>query len=168
MDFTQVKAIKALCVKRYSPFLLVLLLGVGLMLLPSKPAQSVSAPLQPAKSDGDSDLQSELSDLLSGLSGAGKVRVLLTQREGEQILYQCNENLSANDTSGCNSMQTVVVTDSARNQSGLIRQVNPPTYLGAVVLCQGADSPSVRLAVVEAVSNATGLPTNRISVLKMK
>lgn len=168
MDFTQVNAIKALCVKRYSPFLLVLLLGIGLMLLPSKPAQTVTEPLQKADSASDYDLQSELSELLSGLSGAGKVRVLLTQREGEQILYQCNENLSANDTSGYNSMQTVVVTDNARNQTGLIRQVNPPTYLGAVVLCQGADSPSVRLAVVEAVSNATGLPTNRISVLKMK
>lgn len=168
MDFTKVKAAKELLVKRYSPFLLVLLLGIGLMLFPSKPTQRTPVNSAPVVADADSDLQNALSNLLSELSGAGKVQVLLTQKEGEQILYQCNENLSANDTSRSNSTQTVMVTDNARNQSGLVRQVNPPTYLGAVVLCQGADSPTVRLAIVEAVSNATGLPTNRISVLKMK
>lgn len=168
MDFTQLKAMKNLLVKRYSPFLLVLLLGVGLMLLPAKPSQRADAVPAAGTAEAEIDLQSELSRLLSNLSGAGSVQVLLTQKEGEQILYQCNENLSANDTSRSNSTQTVMVTDNARNQSGLVRQVNPPTYLGAVVLCQGADSPTVRLAIVEAVSNATGLPTNRISVLKMK
>jgi len=41
-------------------------------------------------------------------------------------------------------------------------------YRGAVVVCQGGDNASVRLAVVEAVSNATGLTSDRITVLKMK
>jgi stage III sporulation protein AG len=36
------------------------------------------------------------------------------------------------------------------------------------VICQGAADPAVRLAVVEAVADATGLGADRISVLKMK
>jgi stage III sporulation protein AG len=40
--------------------------------------------------------------------------------------------------------------------------------MGAIVLCQGADVPSVRLAIVDAVSKVTGLVANQISVLKMK
>ena len=63
---------------------------------------------------------------------------------------------------------TVILSDSGRNQSGLIKQINPPKYLGAIILCQGADSASVKLALMEAVSNATGLTTDRISVMKMK
>ena len=43
-----------------------------------------------------------------------------------------------------------------------------PTYLGAVIVCQGGDSPTVKLAIVEAVSNATGLSADKITVLKMK
>ena len=55
-----------------------------------------------------------------------------------------------------------------RKQTGLVQQVNPPTYLGAVIVCQGADSASVRLAIVEAVGSVTGLSTDKITVLKMK
>ena len=53
-------------------------------------------------------------------------------------------------------------------ESGLIRQINPPAYLGAIVVCQGADNNTVRLAIVEAVSRATGLGADKISVLKMR
>jgi stage III sporulation protein AG len=65
-------------------------------------------------------------------------------------------------------METVIITDAQRAQQGLVKQVNPPVYLGAVVVCQGADRASVRLAIVEAVANATGLGADKISVLKMK
>ena len=41
-----------------------------------------------------------------------------------------------------------------------------PQYLGAVVVCDGADSPQVQLAVTQAVAQFTGLSTDRISVLK--
>ena len=41
-------------------------------------------------------------------------------------------------------------------------------YTGAVILCQGADSATVRLQIVEAVSVYTGLSSNKIMVLKMK
>jgi hypothetical protein len=40
--------------------------------------------------------------------------------------------------------------------------------MGAVIVCQGADKPVVRLAIVEAVADATGLSTDTITVLKMK
>lgn len=41
-------------------------------------------------------------------------------------------------------------------------------YTGAVIFCHGADSASVRLKIVEAVSVYTGLSSNKIKVLKMK
>ena len=41
-----------------------------------------------------------------------------------------------------------------------------PTYRGALVVCQGGDQASVRLAVTEAVTALTGLPADRVSVAK--
>ena len=64
--------------------------------------------------------------------------------------------------------ETVLISGSDRGQEGLIKQINAPTYRGAIILCQGADSPSVCLAIKEAVSKVTGLDTSEISVLKMK
>jgi hypothetical protein len=40
--------------------------------------------------------------------------------------------------------------------------------MGAIVVCQGADSPSVKLAITQAVAKITGLGTDEICVLKMK
>ena len=63
---------------------------------------------------------------------------------------------------------TVLISGDNRAENGLLRQRNPPVYLGAIVLCQGADKASIRLAIVEAVTDATGLGSDRITVLKMK
>lgn len=138
---------------------LVLAAGVVLMLLPTGSQEKAVAPAETPPT-----LQQELEAILGCLEGAGKVRVLLTQAQGERTLYQTDTDVDG-DTS---RQDTVIVTGEDRSQSGLVRQVEPPVYRGAVVLCQGAGKPSVRLAVVEAVAKATGLPSSRISVLKMK
>lgn len=113
-------------------------------------------------------LQDQLSALLSQVSGAGKVKVLLTEATGEKTHYQENTDTSTSEQSQTVQKDTVLVTNSSRDQIGLISQIDPPTYQGAIILCQGADQSTVRLAITEAVANATGLGYNRITVLKMK
>ena len=94
----------------------------------------------------------------------GSVQVLLTEEAGRQTLYQTD---TQSDTDR-HTEDTVLVEDASRNETGLVRQTLEPQYRGAVVLCQGADQPSVRLAIVEAVRCVTGLGADRISVLNMK
>ena len=110
----------------------------------------------------------ELSALLSKIEGVGKVEVMLTIRSGETTYYQRDEDISSNSDSSSLRQETIVLTDSERNEHPLITQVLPPQYLGAVIVCQGADQPSVKWAIVEAVSKATGLGADQITVLKMK
>lgn len=153
---------------RYRFFMLILLLGIVLMLMPSGNKETKAPTLPAVSAPAEQDLQTQLTALLSRLSGAGEVQVLLSVASGEEIFYQCNENSSSSDSSSSMNSQTVVITDSGRNQKGVVRQINPPVYQGAVILCQGADDPKVRLSIVQAVSSAAGLPTHRISVLKMK
>lgn len=155
-------------IKKYRYVLLVLLAGIFLMALPeSDKTQPQTEPVSPV-AETKPDLQVSLAEILSQIEGAGKVRVLLTQAAGEKTLYQTDEDITAGENSSDIRRDTVIVTDSDRVQSGLIQQVNPPTYLGAIVLCQGADSASIRLSIVEAVANVTGLSTDKITVLKMK
>ena len=69
---------------------------------------------------------------------------------------------------GDTKKDTVIVTDGDRAQNGLVQQLLPPTYLGAIIVCEGGDRAEVRLAIAKAVSRYTGLGIDRISVLKMK
>ncbi|MGM9548816.1 MAG: hypothetical protein ACI3V5_03125 [Faecousia sp.] len=150
--------------KKYRYVLLVVLAGLLLMALPEGRKAEPEPETAVVETEIRQDLQTDLAEILSQIQGAGRVRVLLTQREGEQTVYQADEDFT---DSGARR-DTVILTGSDRSQTGLVRQVNPPTYLGAVIVCQGAESASVRLSIVEAVASVTGLTTDKITVLKMK
>lgn len=155
--------------KKYRYAVLVLIIGLVLMSIPS-----INSHKEDAVSDSDIEtidepaLEEKLSQILSMVNGAGKVQVILTVAAGEEVVYQTdNQKTNTTDSSAINE-ETVTLTDANRNEKGLIRQVNPAAYQGAIVVCEGADNPTVHLAIVDAVSKITGLGANRISVLKMK
>lgn len=151
-------------VKEYKYVALILAIGILLMLLPEKQEMPDSAPVQ----SSEENLQTQLEEILSQIRGVGKVRVLLTVESGERTLYIRDEDRSESSENSQTRSQAVIITDSDRAQQGLISQVLPPSYLGAVIVCQGGDQPAVKLAVVEAVCDAVGLTADKISVLKMK
>lgn len=164
MDRPALKAHLRRLLGRYPYVFGVLLLGIVLMLLPARkeddPIRSADLPRQTQ----EGDLEQELAQLLSHIEGAGKVRLLLTLEQSTRTHYQTDEDLRQD----ARKRETVLLTGSDRSQQGLIYGTDAPVYRGAVVVCQGADRASVRLAVVEAVASATGLSSSRISVLKMK
>lgn len=155
-------------IKKYRYAALVLLLGIVLMLIPTGGGKEEAVTEQPAATQTEQTMEERLEELLSQIQGAGKVRVMLSFSSGEQTLYQTNDDIVTGTDSSTMRQDTVTVTDAGRNETGLVKQVIPATYLGAIVLCQGADSASVRLAIADAVSKITGLGTNQISILKMK
>lgn len=151
-------------------WLLVLALGILLMALPDRKQQTkeaVPAPSEEAGETGNS-VQQSLEDILSQIAGAGEVRVLLTISRGSNTVYQTDQSTTTGSETASVNVQTVLVTGQDRSQSALIRQVEPPVYMGAVVVCQGGGDSAVRLAIVEAVASATGLGADKITVLKMK
>ena len=155
-------------IKKYKYVIMILAIGIVLMLLPTGKKDLPDKTVISEQSDNILSVEDQLAQILGSVKGAGKVQVMLSIAYGEEILYQTDDNYSEDSERISDSKNTVTVTDSDRNQSGLIRQVNPPMYSGAIVVCQGADNPSVRLAIMEAASKITGLRTDRISVLKMK
>ena len=146
---------------KYKYALLILLLGVGLMLIPTVKAEQKTVTHAETTPPVVSD-EERLANILSAIKGAGQVEVLLRMGSGEQTVYQTDT-----DSTG-NRSDTVTVTDANRNETGLVTQVLPPVYQGAIIVCQGAGDPSVRLAIVDAVTKYTGLGANQVSVLEMK
>ena len=154
-------------VKKFKFVIIVIVVGLILMLIPGKETVSHVESLNTdinETAEREFNIAESLAAILSQIDGAGRVEVFLTTLEGEETVFQTDDDVSENS----NRSQTIIVTDSNRREEGLVKQVNPPQYRGAIVVCDGADNPSVQLSIVEAVSKVTGLGTNRISVLKMK
>ncbi len=162
MDTVAIREKLTAAFKKYRYALIIALVGLLLMALPEKKAEPVQS--EPAQSAEADTLQEELAQILSKIQGAGRVEVLLTQLSGPETIYQTDLDQSDTDT----RRDTVILSDSSRGEAGLVRQVNPPVYQGALIVCQGGDSPAVKLAIVQAVMSVTGLTSNQITVLKMK
>ncbi len=166
MDWTSVTQKYKSLFDKYKYVLLILAVGVFLMALPKgKTSQLAESNVTEVSIE---DPGEKLEEILSQIEGVGKVRVLLTERTGAETVYQMDRDDRVSGDAEDNRIQTVIVTGADRSQQGLIKSVIPPVYLGAVIVCQGGDMPVVKLSVVEAVSAVTGIPADRITVLKMK
>lgn len=149
--------------------ILILIVGVVLLTLPTeKKSQTEQIVTTISDNKTQTDISEQLAQILAQMDGVGKVKVMLTLSVGETTVYHSDENIDTADGTSSIRKETVIITDSDRNEKPLITQVIPEKYQGAVIVCQGADSPSVKWAIVEAVSKATGLGADQISVLKMK
>ena len=145
---------------KYKYPILVVLGGLGVRLLPSGEAETPPVPVETVR---EASLEQRLEELLAQIEGAGAVRVLLTEDVGRETVWQTDVQKDADSV----REDTVILEDSGRNETGLVRRTTEPSYRGAVILCQGADAPSVKLAIVEAVRCVTGLGADQISVQKM-
>lgn len=145
---------------KYKYPILVVLVGLGLLLLPKRETEMPSVSVETVR---EASLEQRLEELLAQIEGAGAVRVLLTEDVGRETVWQTDVQTDADSA----REDTVILEDSDRNETGLVRRTTEPSYRGAVILCQGADAPSVKLAIVEAVRCVTGLGADQISVQKM-
>lgn len=154
-------------VLQYRYVILIVAVGFLLMLLPDGKSEEASVTTQTATEESV-DLQTELAQILAQIHGVGRVKVMLSLSAGEQTLYEYDEDCASSADTTSVRREIVIIQDGNRNETALVQQIIPPVYQGAIIVCQGGDSPSVRLAIVEAVSDVTGLTADKITVLKMK
>lgn len=168
MDIKKFKNTIDAFLKKYKYAVLVLVIGAVLMLLPSMQTSNSKKTVEPSQNASDYSVEDDLETILSCVKGVGKVKVMLKEVSGSETVYQTNQDISVTENGSDTRIEVITVSDSDRNELGLIKQVNPPVYQGAIILCEGADDPGIKLAITEAVSKITGLGADKIAVLKMK
>ena len=155
--------------KKYRYPIFIVLAGIVLMSISGNKSTEQNADAAPITSQVQQpDMADRLADILSEISGVGKVKVMLTVSVGETTKYHSDEDISTTTNGSSVRKETVIVSGDNRTEQALIAQILPPQYRGAVIVCQGGDRASVQLAVTDAVSKVTGLGADQISVLKMK
>ena len=153
---------------QYKYVLIVIAVGIALLLLPSGGKKRVAeeAGIAGAQEDFNlEELETKLSQTLSQVEGAGQVTVTLTVKSGmEQVLASDRSTSVSGDNSTVDD-QTVVLSTGSGEEAVLIT-TRYPTFQGALVVCQGADNPEIRLLITQAVASLTGLGSDRITVCK--
>ena len=151
--------------------LLIFAAGLLLMLLPTgkrSTQQAVQTAAQAAQTQELTSSQEEMEAILSRIDGVGRVDLLLTLRTSGASVYQTDTRTVTSGSGTTEECQTVFGQTSGSGKEPVVQTTLAPQYQGALVVCDGADRASVRLAVVQAVTSLTGLGSNQIAVVKMK
>ena len=150
--------------------LLIFAAGLLLMLLPTgkRSTQAVQTAAQAAQTQELTPSQEEMEAILSRIDGVGRVDLLLTLHTSGASVYQTDTRTVTSGSGTTEECQTVFGQTSGSGKEPVVQTTLAPQYQGALVVCDGADRASVRLAVVQAVASLTGLGSNQIAVVKMK
>ena len=163
-------------VQRYKYVLAVILAGMVLLLWPAGEKAPENEPIsvvtaRTAEEDFSvAALEEKLSQALSKVRGAGEVSVVLTVQGGSRRVLAQNEKSTRSADGGSEIQSTTVVVSggSGAGEGPVLVQQLYPKFQGALVVCSDAESASVRLKLMEAVSALTGLGADKITICQGK
>ena len=116
-----------------------------------------------------SQLETKLQNVLSSISGAGHVAVMvMTDGEGTaELAYNVQEKTVTQTGANGQEITTTMVDKTLVTQTGnpVSLWTNPPAIRGIVVVATGASSPSVRLNLLHAVQTMIGDSNVAIQIL---
>lgn len=113
------------------------------------------------------ETEKKLTSLLESVSGAGKVKVMVTFESLEERIYAINTESESSVDSYEYSDEYVLVENSG-DTDGLTLKVLAPVIRGVGITCEGASSAVVKQEISKLVSAVLGISVNKIWVTVME
>lgn len=126
-----------------------------------------------------SDLETNLENILSKIEGVGEVKVLVTYSQSSQTIAMYNEDSTQSDTeeadkqggsrkvSEVSTKKEVIYQEINGEKVPVTQSIIKPKIEGAIVTATGARDATVKTNIVQAVEAVTGLATHKIQVFEM-
>lgn len=131
-------------------------------------------------STGTYEIDKQLEEILSKISGVGEVKVMLTYSQTSQTVPLYNEdtttkNTEETDESGgtrkiteSDSKKDIIFKESNGEKEPITQSIISPKIEGAIIAAKGASNADVKTKIVQAVEAVTGLATHKIQVFEME
>lgn len=151
---------------------LFILLGAVGMILILLSEMLPSAKTSPKKTDDMyqqyiASLEKETAELIASIDGAGRCRVMITLKDGNESVYARNTQENNSDSSISRSDEYIFCDGESGDEPVLIKQYFPRIQ-GIAVVCDGAEDTFVRESILQSLSSLYNVPVSKISVSKLK
>lgn len=143
-------------------------------------AEDINQNINSTISENDEyNLENKLEDILSNISGVGKVKVLITYSQTSTVVAMTNEtntysNTEETDSNGGtrNILETdtkseVIFEEKDGESVPITEKIIMPKIEGAIITAEGAGDAVIKTNIVQAVSAVTGLASYRVQVFEM-
>ncbi len=122
------------------------------------------------------DLSLQLEEILQQIDGVGKVNVLITYSQTNEIVPMYNQDISQKDTeetdtnggtrkiTETDTKREVIYEESSGEKKPITQSVISPKIEGAIITAQGGNDTVVKANIIQAVEAVTGLSSHKIQV----
>lgn len=138
--------------------------------------------IQEAKIDSQKyidNLQQSIENIVCNIKGAGNSKVLITLENGTETVYATEERKNKEASEDRSNGETtrkkesndcekkyITVKDSEGTEHALAVTEIQPKIKGVIVVCKGGDNPIVQQRVINAITTALNISSNRVCVTK--
>ncbi|MDE5984113.1 MAG: hypothetical protein K2H13_02520 [Eubacterium sp.] len=112
-------------------------------------------------------LESKLKNLITSIDGVGECCVMITLENTTESVYATDVEFK-NDNDSINQKDEYVFYDSEKGETPVLIKEYLPKVQGVTVVCTGGDNIAVKEKIIQAVTSLFNIPTNRVSVSKIK
>ncbi len=113
-------------------------------------------------------LETRLSGIVMGINGVDSCEVMITLDGGVEYIYasdsQHSQSSGDKESSEGKSSLTVLSDKQSGEKAVVVKEIYPEIK-GVAVVCKGIDSPTVTLAITDAVSTVLGISANKVCVI---
>ena len=160
------------------------LIGIGLIFISNmvnskKASKEENIEITSSASDYIKNLEANIQNIVSSISGAGESKVLITLENSLQNVYATeqkknneaiedkeNENTSKKkETSDLETKYIKIKDENGAEKALSVTQIQP-TVKGVVIVCNGGDNPVVQKKIIDAVKTALNITSKRVYVTK--
>lgn len=121
-------------------------------------------------------MERQLKQILSKVSGAGDVEVMITfksteekvLKEDSEIANESSSNQTDNASSKKNEKNSTVIIENDGNEQPVIVMENYPVVCGVAVVAKGASDINVKNNIINIIKSLFEVEAHKISVTEMK
>ncbi len=115
------------------------------------------------------DLENELSEIISRISGAGNVSVMITMESSTEDIFAVDKTIGSEDSSDndrySETDEYVIVRQKDGTEKTVLRKQRMPEIRGVLVVCSGGDSSFIREKITSAVAGVLGVSKSKVTVV---
>ena len=113
------------------------------------------------------DEEQKLSQILSGIDGAGQVQVMITYASGPEIVPASVSSVNTSQQDAAYTSSSRTEPASAQDGAIVLKELSPQIK-GVVVIAEGADDVAVKLDLLQATVTVLQIDADQVDVFTMQ
>lgn len=126
------------------------------------------------------NLEKQLKDILSQMAGVGKVEVMITLRNSQELIVEKDESMNRKSTSEddgnggqreinqAESAKTTIYNGEKKTGAPFVVKTVYPSVEGVLVVAEGADSGKINSNITDIAKALFGIEAHKVKVVKRK